>query len=61
MLCLWRTTQPSAAAEPMSYIRRRAEPEPPQRSPCQLMLEELADIWAFLETLSARMAGAAVG
>lgn len=37
----------------MSFIHRRPEPE---RSPCSLMLEELADIWAILETLSTRLA-----
>jgi hypothetical protein len=38
----------------MSHVRR-IEREPPERSPCQLMLEELANIWAALEQVSLRV------
>jgi hypothetical protein len=34
---------------------RRPEPEPPRRTPCDLVLEELSDIFAILEKLSLRL------
>jgi hypothetical protein len=36
----------------MSFIKR---PEP-QRTPCMMLLEEMADIWGILEQLSRRLA-----
>jgi len=39
----------------MSFISPIPRPQP-ERSPCMLMLEELADIWSVMETLSLRLA-----
>jgi hypothetical protein len=37
----------------VSFLHRRPEPE---HSPCQLVLEELRDLWAVAELLSLRLA-----
>jgi hypothetical protein len=39
----------------MAYIRR-IEPEPPERSQMQIILEELRDCFAIMELLSLRLA-----
>jgi hypothetical protein len=38
----------------MAYIRR-IEPEPPERSQMQIVMEELSDLFEIMETLSLRL------